>query len=155
MSNDFDYRAVPYGFVHCFNGGCPLADGCLRHLVARHAPASAVFLTTVNPAAYPKQGEACPHFRGARRIRTAWGLTGAFDAIPHKTAVKLKGDIRRLFSKTTYYRILNKERSLSPAEQEAIARIFEEQGITEAVAYDSYEEAYDWEDRDVAGKESR
>ena len=32
MENDFDYKLVPSGFVHCFNSQCPKADGCLRQV---------------------------------------------------------------------------------------------------------------------------
>ena len=37
MENDFDYKLVPSGFVHCFNSQCPKADGCLRQVAARYS----------------------------------------------------------------------------------------------------------------------
>lgn len=148
MKDDFDYRLVPFNYIHCLNQDCPRGGDCLRRLAAQHAPETTPYVTTVNPAAYPKDPEHCPHFRSTEKVRFAWGMDTIYDNIPYKTALLLKRNVRALYSKTTYYRILNKERSLSPAEQEAVACIFARNGIAAAPAYDSYTEEYDFRDRE-------
>lgn len=148
MKDDFDYQLVPSNYIHCLNQDCPLGDNCLRRLAALHAPKKYPYLVAVNPAAYPGDATHCPHFKSSAKIRFAWGLTATFDNIPYKTALLLKRKIRSLYSRTTYYRILNKERSLSPAEQSEIAHIFEQNGITSVPVYDSYTEEYDWGNRE-------
>lgn len=144
MKDNFDYQAVPFNYIHCFNRSCPRAENCLHHLVAQHAPKTVPCIVSINPAAYPEDTEDCPHFRSSEKIRLAWGMSSTFDKIPYKTALLLKRKIRNFFSKTTYYRILNNERSLSPAEQSEISRIFRQNGITIVPVYDSYTEDYDW-----------
>lgn len=148
MKDDFDYQLVPSNYIHCLNQACPLGDNCLRRLAALHAPKKYPYLVAVNPAAYPEDATHCPHFKSSAKIRFAWGLTATFDNIPYKTALLLKRKIRSLYSRTTYYRILNKERSLSPAEQSEITHIFEQNGITSVPVYDSYTEEYDWGNRE-------
>ncbi len=147
MKDTIDYSPVPAGYIHCFNHACPLGGNCLRHLAALHVPKTRSYVMTVNPAAYPKDAARCPHFRSSEKIRFAWGMTATFDRIPYKTAVLLKEKIRSLYTKTTYYRILRKERSISPAEQAGIAGIFRQNGIDATPVYDSYTEEYDWGDR--------
>lgn len=151
MKDTFDYQAVPANYIHCFNHACPSCDACLRHLAALHAPKERPYILTVNPAAYPAGTTRCPHFRSAEKLRFAWGMTATFDNIPYKTALLLKRKIQRLYPKTTYYRILNKERSLSPAEQAQIADLFRQEGIGTAPVYDSYTETYDWENETDEG----
>lgn len=150
MENDFDYRAVPADYIHCFHSGCPRREECLRQLAAQHAPKSTPYVVSVNPASYPQDAARCPHFRSAKKIRFAWGIQAIYDNVPYKTALQLKRYVRALYPKTTYYRILHKERSLSPTEQEAIARIFVRNGITTPPVYDSYTEEYDFRHREEA-----
>lgn len=148
MKDDLNYRSVPQGYVHCFNTDCPRSADCLRHRVAAHATKEIPYVLTVNPAAYPADAARCPHFHSAQKLRFAWGLSTIFDNLPHKTALLLKRQVRALYTKTTYYRILNKERSLSPAEQAVIARLFARSGVTAAPTYDSYTEEYDFQNRE-------
>lgn len=149
MKDDFDYQLVPSNYTHCFNQACPLCNNCLRHLAGLHAPKTHPFVVTVNPAAYPPEDTThCPYFKSSAKIRFAWGLSTTFDKIPYKTVLSLKRKIRNLYSRATYYRILKKERSLSPAEQSEITNIFKQNGITSEPVYDSYTEEYDWGNRE-------
>lgn len=145
MKDEFNYEAVPFHFVHCLNATCPRGESCLRRLTAQHAPKEIPAIMTVNPAVYPKDANRCPYFKSTEKLRYAWGLTTTFDNIPYKKALLLKSRIHQLYPKTTYYRILHKERPLSPAEQEAIANIFAQNGVSTAPEFDSYTEEYAWE----------
>ena len=110
-----------------------------------HVPQSVKSIVTVNPANYPMDAGQCPYFRSTVKLRYAWGISTLFDNIPYKKALLLKGMIRTLFPKPTYYRILHKERGLSPAEQAEIAGLFAQACITETPAFDSYTEEYAWD----------
>ena len=126
MEDCFNYDSVPLNYLHCLNPDCERSESCLRHLVTLHVPQSVKSIVTVNPANYPMDAGQCPY-------------------IPYKKALLLKGMIRTLFPKPTYYRILHKERGLSPAEQAEIAGLFAQACITETPAFDSYTEEYDWD----------
>lgn len=73
MKDDFDYQAVPYDYIHCFNQDCPRSENCLRHLAAMHAPKTTPYIATVNPAAYPEDSIQCPHFRSAMDLMLCLG----------------------------------------------------------------------------------
>ena len=145
MEDCFNYDSVPLNYLHCLNPDCARSESCLRHLVTLHVPQSVKSIVTVNPANYPMDAGQCPYFRSTVKLRYAWGISTLFDNIPYKKAVLLKGMIRTLFPKPTYYRILHKERGLSPAEQAEIAGLFAQACITETPAFDSYTEEYDWD----------
>lgn len=145
MKDKFNYDAVPFHFLHCFNTACPRGENCLRRLAAQHAPKETPAIMTLNPAAYPPNADRCPHFKSAVKLRYAWGLSTTFDNIPYKKALLLKSRIFHLYPKTTYYRILHQERPLSPAEQEVIANIFTQNGVNTAPVFDNYTEEYAWE----------
>lgn len=114
MEDCFNYDSVPLNYLHCLNPDCERSESCLRHLVTLHVPQSVKSIVTVNPANYPMDAGQCPYFRSTVKLRYAWGISTLFDNIPYKKALLLKGMIRTLFPKPTYYRILHKERGLSP-----------------------------------------
>ena len=52
MKTDFDYQAVPQGFIHCFKNDCSRSDTCLRRLAARHCTADKPLITIQIGRAY-------------------------------------------------------------------------------------------------------
>lgn len=144
MKTDLDYKAIPRGFVHCFNERCPKADACLRHLAAQRCTAEIPFVTVVNPMRVLAADARCPHFKTVEKIRVAWGIKSLFDKLPHKVATGVRSQVISYFGKTQYYRIYRKERIISPEGQRNISLIFSRYGIAEAPEYDSYSEVYRW-----------
>ena len=71
-------------------------------------------------------------------------MSHLLDDIPHATAVAIRKEIYSLMGRSMYYRILNKERLLHPIEQEQIADIFRQYGISAKPAFDGYVDKYDW-----------
>ena len=61
MKTDFDYQAVPQGFIHCFKNDCSRSDTCLRRLVARHCTADKPLITILSPAAVPADSSQCSY----------------------------------------------------------------------------------------------
>lgn len=146
MEDTFNYKLVPYKFVHCFNADCPHGESCLRRLAALHTSAETPYVMAVHPAAYPQRDTPCPHFRKIEKIRLAWGVSAILDNIPYQKAVMLSRWLHGLYPKTTYYRIKNKERALSPEEQQNIAYKFAQSGVEAPPVFDSYTEEYNWGD---------
>lgn len=144
MENEFNYKAVPFNYIHCLNSACTRSKECLRHLAAKHVPQDTPAIMTVNPACYPQDAAHCPYHRNINKHHHAWGISTLFDNVPYKKALMLKELIHKLFSKPTYYRILHKERSISPQEQIKIANLFKQNGVEELPLFESYTEEYDW-----------
>lgn len=145
MKTNFDYSVVPFDYVHCFNHDCPRAEGCLRHLTALNAPRSATFVRTLNPAAYPANPNRCAHFKTATKLRMAWGMVKLYASLSYQTAFLLKKDIRPLFPRVAYYRMVHGKRAITPIEQAKIAKAFEKNGITIPPVFDYYTEEYIWD----------
>lgn len=82
MKTDFDYQAVPQGFIHCFKNDCSRSDTCLRRLAARHCTADKPLITILSPAAVPADSSQCSYFLPIQKIRVAWGVRNLFDDVP-------------------------------------------------------------------------
>ena len=145
MNEEFDYKQVHFQYIHCFNAGCTKADVCLRYLAGQHVPHTLPYLMCVNPATYPTGKATCTHFRTTEKIRLAWGLKNICDNVSYRTACAIRKQVKTLFTKSTYYRILHEERALTPADQRAIAQVFVRHGVTTSPTYTRYTEEYDWE----------
>ena len=86
MKTDFDYQAVPQGFIHCFKDDCSRSDTCLRRLAARHCTADKPLITIFSPAAVPADSSQCSYFLPIQKIRVAWGVRNLFDDVGSRYA---------------------------------------------------------------------
>ena len=134
MKTDFDYQAVPQGFIHCFKNDCSRSDTCLRRLAARHCTADKPLITILSPAAVPADSSQCSYFLPIQKIRVAWGVRNLFDDVPLSLAADMRHQI-------VSYR---KERFITPEGQRYIRHIFTQNGITDALQFESYSEVYKW-----------
>lgn len=141
---NFDYSQVPPLYVHCFCHDCPQAADCLRHLAGLHCPDSVQQTVAVNPRYARSHAGQCPRFQSNRLVRVAWGIRELLDNVPHKQAVALRKSLINHFGKNNFYRLQRKERGLSPADQQAVRRLFRFYGLTQEPAYEYYTESYDW-----------
>ena len=144
MENDFDYKLVPSGFVHCFNSQCPKADGCLRQVAARYSAHADRHVRIVNPAYFPVGDAACPDFKSAKKVRIAWGITNLLEKVPYRTARHLRKLMSFHHTKTLYYRYYRKEYGIPPEAQLYIRKLFRQHGVEEEPVFDSYTEEYEW-----------
>lgn len=74
MKEEPDSLSVPYNFARCFNDQCPQASKCLRHIAAQNNGADYLYITNVNPARYPADGNQCECFKTAVKVHVTWGL---------------------------------------------------------------------------------
>ena len=144
MKTDFDYQAVPQGFIHCFKDDCSRSDTCLRRLAARHCTADKPLITILSPAAVPADSSQGSYVLPIQKTRVAWGVRNLFDDVPLSLAADMRHQIVSYFGKTHYYRIYRKERFITPEGQRYIRHIFTQNGITDALQFESYSEVYKW-----------
>lgn len=74
MKEEPDSLSVPYNFSRCFNDQCPQALKCLRYIAAKNEITDYLYISIVNPARYPADGNQCECFKTAVKVHVAWGL---------------------------------------------------------------------------------
>lgn len=140
----FDYSQVPTSFVHCFNSDCPLADSCLRRLVASHIPSSRLQVCVFNPLAYPAQGADCPMFHPIKEIKMGWGLRQAILRMNYENGCRMKKWLNGYYPRMTLSRIMNHKRGIPPVEQRAIVSAFRSFGMMDEEVFDKVTYTYEW-----------
>lgn len=99
MKEEPDSLSVPYSFARCFNAQCPQAPKCLRHIATQLDTADNLYITIINPARYPADGNQCECFKTAVKVHVAWGLKRLLDRIPAAlSAASPKSSFCRLYS---------------------------------------------------------
>lgn len=93
MKEEPDSLSVPYNFARCFNDQCPQASKCLRHIAAQYNGADYLYITSVNPARYPADGNQCECFKTAVKVHVTWGLKRLLDRIPYEDAVSIRSQL--------------------------------------------------------------
>ena len=144
MKEEPDSLSVPYNFARCFNDQCPLASKCLRHIAAQYNGADYLYITNVNPARYPADGNQCECFKTAVKVHVTWGLKRLLDRIPYEDAVSIRSQLVGHYGKTGYYRLYRGERGLMPKDQAYLFFLFRNKGIKEEPTYQRYTEEYIW-----------
>lgn len=144
MKEEPDSLPVPYNFARCFNDQCSQASKCLRHIAAQYNGADYLYITSVNPARYPANGNQCECFKTAAKVHVTWGLKRLLDRIPYEDAVSIRSQLVGHYGKTGYYRLYRGERGLMPKDQAYIKQLFRNKGIKEEPAYQRYTEEYIW-----------
>jgi hypothetical protein len=135
---------VPNNYTLCIKGDCPKAANCLRHVAAAMMPAEVQKWSIVSPAYLAQMEGECPHYRSAEKVQYARGFVRMMSAFTVKQAHALKDSIIATFGMAMYYRMRKGTRLITPAEQETIYQLLEQQGITERPAFDAYTEDYLW-----------
>lgn len=90
MKEKSDSPSVPYNFSRCFNDQCPQASKCLRYIAAQNETADYLYISIVNPARYPADGNQCECFKTAVKVHVAWGLKQLLNRIPYEDAVSIR-----------------------------------------------------------------
>ena len=98
----------------------------------------------VSPSVWPTDADKCPHYRTTKKITLAWGASHMAEEAPYKQAVTIRHAVRRLWPKTTYFRISHYERPITPDMQQKIARIFARYAPGVQPRYDYLTEEYDF-----------
>ena len=86
MKEEPDSLSVPYNFARCFNAQCPQASKCLRHIATQLDTTDYLYISIVNPARYPADGNQCECFKTTVKVHVAWGLKQLLNRIPYEDA---------------------------------------------------------------------
>jgi len=144
MEKEIVYNSVPNSFSRCIQVNCMRADSCLRHRVFLYYVADCNTIPVINPARIPHEGTECRYYFADIKVRFARGITHLLDPVPHGKAIEIRRELYSYFKRNTYYRIRNKERLLSPADQSYVRKLFLRKGINVEPVFDEYIEQYDW-----------
>ena len=68
MKEEPDSLSVPYNFARCLNAQCPQASKCLRHIATQLDTTDNLYITIINPARYPADGNQCECFKTAVKV---------------------------------------------------------------------------------------
>ena len=135
---------VPNNYTLCIKGDCPKASNCLRHVAVAMMPAEVQRWCIVSPAYLAQVEGECPMYRSAEKVQYARGFVRMMSAMTVQQAHTVKDSIIATFGMAMYYRMRKGTRLITPAEQETIYNLLEQQGITERPAFDAYTEDYLW-----------
>ena len=135
---------VPTNYTLCIKRDCPKAAMCLRYKATLMIPADVMKWSILSPAYLAQMEGECPHYRSAEKVQYARGFVRMMSAFTVKQAHALKDSIIATFGMAMYYRMRKGTRLITPAEQETIYKLLEQQGITERPAFDAYTEDYLW-----------
>lgn len=75
---------------------------------------------------------------------TDWGSAVCLTNLNYRKAIAVRRQVYYYFGRSMFYRILHKERHVTPSEQEHIRQIFVNNGIDTEPVYDEYQEEYSW-----------
>ena len=135
---------VPNNYTLCIKGDCPKASNCLRHVAVAMMPAEVQRWSIVSPAYLAQVEGECPMYRSAEKVQYACGFVRMMSAMTVQQAHTVKDSIIAAFGMAMYYRMRKGTRLITPAEQETIYNLLEQQGITERPAFDACTEDYLW-----------
>lgn len=131
--------------VYCMADQCAACEACVRHSALTALPEGQIAALTLLPReAKPEAGRDCPYFLSNEPVRFAFGFEAALGSVRVKDKRSVMGEIARLSSQRTSYRLLRGERAMPPETQEVIAEILVRHGATVPVAFDRYEERAAW-----------
>ena len=135
---------VPNNYTLCIKGDCPKASNCLRHVAVAMMPAEVQRWSIVSPAYLAQVEGECPMYRSAEKVQYARGFVRMMSAMTVQQAHAVKDSVIATFGMAMYYRMRKGTRLITPAEQETIYNLLEQQGITERPTFDAYTEDYLW-----------
>ena len=103
-----------------------------------------VFRACHKPEYVSPDGENCRYFKADRMAVYGLGISRMFDDLNYRKAIAVRRQVYYYFGRSMFYRILHKERHVTPSEQEHIRQIFVNNGIDTEPVYDEYQEEYSW-----------
>lgn len=108
MKENFTYRDVPKGYLHCQNAECSRSSECLRFKAGSIVNESAESISIVNPQYVEKQKK-CKYFQLNQPVRFAYGISHLYDDLSHTKYPKIKKAIHDYFGHDYYLSDFDKE----------------------------------------------
>lgn len=136
---------IPYAFALCGDTECACAGTCLRHIAYLQQVETAKVMTMVNPRFCAKDNT-CTFYRDATPVVYARGFTQMQKRMLPEQYDKFLWKLIAHFGRNPYFERRNGKRLLPPGEQELIAEVARQVGMTEEFKFDTYEYRYNWKD---------
>lgn len=136
---------IPYAFALCGDTECACAGTCLRHIAYLQQVETAKVMTMVNPRFCAKDNT-CAFYRDATPVVYARGFTQMQKRMLPEQYDKFLWKLIAHFGRNPYFERRNGKRLLPPSEQELIAEVARQVGMTEEFKFDTYEYRYNWKD---------
>ena len=138
---ELKYSDAPHDWAICFQNDCPLAKRCLRHAVARLAPAGLTHHVTVLPTA--REGDHCRLFATAEPVKIARGMRRMLPRAAHGELQEVRKGLYAIFgSMPHYYRYRNGRYPITPQQQQSVAALFSRLGFKEPPRFDTTDEDF-------------
>lgn len=135
---------APDDYLVCIHSQCPKADDCLHRIAYDMLRTRTDRMHLLNPD-HCTADDRCPHYRSSQPVRYARGFTGFQSHMYPQQYEIFKAALIRRFSRSPYYKRRSGELALSPNEQAVVLRALKRAGVTEQLAFDSYEDAVNWD----------
>lgn len=136
---------IPTDFRRCVATSCAAAERCLRYQAFEASSADDASFWCINPkAARPEEGEACPHFCSAEKVRMARGFKQAMLSVPYGNVGNICRDLSQHFCERNYYHMRRGDRPMTPAEQQIVADVLQRYGARTPIEFDFYYEDFLW-----------
>ena len=136
---------IPHGFALCGESECACAGACLRHIAYIQQAETEKVMQTVNPR-FCAKGDTCLFYCDAAPVVYARGFTRMQKRMLPDQYDKFLWKLIPHFGRNPYYERRNGKRTLPPVEQELIADVAQQVGVTEEFKFDRYEYRYNWKD---------
>ena len=136
------FSKMPTNWAVCAQADCPLHEDCLRFQTFEIVNAHHTQQRCVLPSARGKKG--CRYHIPFAKVPVAWGMRNLLSGVKESDAEQMRAGIKACFSShSTYYRYYNARYPISPAQQQAIRRIFKRFGYNpDTVRFDRIEQDY-------------
>ncbi len=144
MKETIQASQIPHNYALCLNHRCSKKDNCLRQLAYQAYPDTQDECTIINPKQLSEATDGCRHYRSCTKVSYGQGMKNMLNNLPHQQTKSLAHALASHFSTSTYYRMRNGERLISPTEQTEIETLMKQCSIPTPQSYDNYVSEYDW-----------
>ena len=137
---------VPAYFACCFQQGCAKEATCLHKLACQYVQKEKQQIICINPLHVEgKEGEDCPCYKEAVRVRMARGFLRAIGTVQSAKVDDVAQQLSEKFNRAYYYRMRKGTMPLTPMQQEIVAKVLIKAGASQPVEFDAYEDDYLWD----------
>ena len=142
--NKINYKDVPYGFMHCLEADCPMAEHCLRQMAMQALPKDAIGVLILNPQ-ITESSEKCKFYRsdepqvygrGFKNMQKQM-LPGQYDTFRYRLIGK--------FGRNPYFERRKGAQLCTPSDIKEVKVALKEIGL-EHLEFDAYEKHLNWTD---------
>lgn len=131
-------------YLVCYYAECAKADRCLRRMLADYVPPTRRVVESVNAGYVKAHKGKCEYFRSAELITMYKGMKAFYNEIPEQKAKLIRYALTRHFGNSSYYRLRNGERLITPDVLRYIQNVCTTNDWNEPLHFDEEVAAYNW-----------